>query len=85
MAADLDWDEAVAALGIAAKAIACAAARATPENAGECEQLALQQLTEAFAQQVRVSVVAPEATSGKPSDEAAALLSQLPAVGSKLH
>jgi hypothetical protein len=87
MSADLDWDEAVAALGIAAKAIASAAARATPNDAGECEEVAFQRLTEAFSQNVKVSVISSDSGNKSPVEQQEALLSQLRAVakGTKLH
>jgi hypothetical protein len=85
VSSDLDWEEAIAALGIAAKAIACAAARALSEDAGACEALALQRLHEAFSQDIRLAVV--PVCSGSEAEEEGVALSNMRAGGAdtKLH
>lgn len=63
MTSGLTWEEAIAALGLAAKATALAAAGAGHAPASECVALARRRFEEAFAQEVNVVVVdgsAPE-------------------------
>jgi hypothetical protein len=67
MASGLTWDDAVAALGLAAKATAQAAASAGHAPAAECIALARRRFEDAFAQDVRVTL-ADDVTSGRDAE-----------------
>jgi len=56
IASGLTWDDAVVALGLAAKAVAQAAAGAGHEPASECVALARRRFEDAFARDVSVIV-----------------------------
>lgn len=56
MESGLNWDEAVAAFGLAAKASAQAAASAADGTGEDCVEFARRRLEEAFNQDVRVIV-----------------------------
>ncbi|MGU4703171.1 hypothetical protein K6L09_41630 [Burkholderia cepacia] len=56
MATGLAWDEAVAAFGLASKAVSQAAASAGDASLQECIALARQRFDEAFSQKVEVVV-----------------------------
>jgi len=58
MASDLTWDESVAAMGLACKALANAAAQEGDGTIEKCLALARKRFDEAFSQNVQIDVVA---------------------------
>ncbi|MEX4004844.1 hypothetical protein AB4Y38_38975 [Paraburkholderia sp. EG285A] len=86
MASGLTWDDAAAALGLAAKAAAQAAAGAAHGPAPECVALARRRFEDAFAQDVRAIVAdgsAPTRDAG--ADENPLLATARRRQASKLH